>query len=71
MERERRRFLAYQAQGKAPKHELEQEWKVYGKAFVFEVVEYVPKKQGQGPAEYRQEIEALKEFMDMQPFGCG
>lgn len=71
MERERRRFLAYQAQGKAPQRELEQEWEAHGKAFVFEVVESVPKRQGQEPAEYRQEMEALKEWMDMQPFGCG
>ena len=71
MEGERRRFLAYQAQGKAPQRELEQEWEAHGKAFVFEVVEYVPKRQGQEPAEYRQEMEALKEWMDMQPFGCG
>lgn len=72
MERERRRFLASQAQEKAPKRELEREWAAYGSAaFVFEVVERAPKKQGQGLEHYRQEIEALKEWMDMQPFGCG
>ena len=72
MQKERQWFLVCQEEGRCPKRELEKEWTAYGpSAFAFEIVERVPKKQGQEPEAYRQGIETLKEFLAMQPCGCG
>ena len=72
MQKARQWFLVCQEEGRCPNCELEREWVAYGPtAFAFEIIERVPKKQGQEAEAYRQEIETLKEFWAMQPFGCG
>lgn len=72
MGRAQQRFLDCQAHGRVPERALEKEWAAYGpSAFMFEVIARVPKKQGQSPEAYYQEIEALREYMAMQPVGCG
>ena len=72
MQRSRQWFLKCQEEARCPKCELEREWAAYGPAaFAFEIVERVPKKQEQEEEAYRQVIETLKEFLAMQPFGCG
>ncbi len=67
----RERFEQCQQQGVSPEKTLQEEWNRYGPdAFSFEVVERVPKKQGQEKLAYQKEIDQLKEFLDMQVFGC-
>ena len=59
------RFLFAQSTNSCPHYKLTEEWKQYGPgAFKFEVLETIHLKEGETPAEFAEEIDALLEMYE-------
>lgn len=66
-----RDFLQHQRDNAAPDALLRADWETYGpEAFTFTVVERVPREEGESAQAYEKRLARLKEWRDMQAFGC-
>lgn len=64
-------FEICQKENTVPDPLLYADWGKYGgQAFVFEIMETVERQPGETQTAYAQRIETLKQWMDMQAFGC-
>lgn len=69
--RAQQEFLRCQRTNTAPDALLRADWERFGpKAFAFSIVERVPRAKGESAQAYEQRLARLKEWMDMQTFGC-
>ena len=64
-------FEICQKENRAPDPMLSADWEKYGgQAFAFEIMETVERQPEEAQVAYAQRIETLKQWMDMQAFGC-